>query len=225
MDGSITLGGNITFTNDSVITWNRLSTMESNIGTANTNASSAVNNIKALASGTYTESGTTFISGKNIYSPQISGAAITGGTVTGGKFYSTGTTSTGSAYYVCQNNRNAIKGSLRYDDNGMGDQIREFFDQYEIGGSASVTINGVNYTWTRNDAILQDPKERVFLTTSSGVALKFESGGNMSFSAGTKNGTYGFGNGTIYFTSDVVFMAGVSGSISGGGGTTIAVFG
>lgn len=56
-DGNVTMNGNITFTNNSSITWDWKDNMESDI--------------YDLANGTYTKAGTTFISGKSIYSPNI----------------------------------------------------------------------------------------------------------------------------------------------------------
>lgn len=182
-------------------------------------------NIKLSGNISWLYDGETFIGGNSIYSPNIEG-----GVITGGIFYSTGIGDgdSNSAYYMCDDEGHPV-GTLRYDINGVAEIAREIAPYVEGGGSTSVTHNGKTYYFTADtlEAALNDNPYRVWFTTASGVAMKFQSGGDMSFYAegGNDKSGYGAGTGKIYFASDVVFMGEVSGNISGGGGTSIAVFG
>ena len=90
--GNVSISGNLTL-GSGVISWSSLdSGVQSTINTASDNASSAysladdaADDVYDLARGQYTSAGTTFISGKTIYSPTISAGSLSAvsGTFTG----------------------------------------------------------------------------------------------------------------------------------------------
>lgn len=138
MDGDITLGGSIDIQGDLVFGGNN-----SIVKWRNSDDSA-------------------FITGNNIYSPNI-----TGGTINGGIFHATGIGNedfTESAYYIWDND--VLKGYISYDNGGVGS----------------------------ND----DAKNRMFVTTVGGTALKIHSSSNMSISTDVGDG------GTIFITSDEI---------------------
>lgn len=81
-NGNLTLGGNITLSGN--ITWDVLDEIQNSVNGANSTASgaygvanNAVEDVYNLAHGDYTSAGTTFISGKSIYSPNIYAGSFT----------------------------------------------------------------------------------------------------------------------------------------------------
>jgi hypothetical protein len=219
MDGNITMSGDITLNGN--ISWGHIDDITNLVQESYDYAVNAYDNVDLLAIGEYSASKTTFISGKKIYTPEIEG-----GVITGGLFYSTGigdeTSTDRSAYYMLDD-QGEIAGTLRYDINGVAAIAQEVAPRVEGEGDVEVSHNGKTYYFTADslEAALHDAVERVWFQTSSGVAMKFQSGGDMSFYAegGNDRGGYGAGTGKIYFASDVVFMGEVSGNIRGDGGT------
>lgn len=65
-NGNVTIGGDVTFDTDSFLTWEDIEADEDGII-----SDAAGDLVKKLAAGEYTGGGTTFINGKNIYSPNI----------------------------------------------------------------------------------------------------------------------------------------------------------
>ena len=108
-NGNVSVNGNITLGEGTTISWeqvtgtdgvtldrdfttpgtvaygvkNTADTASSNADAALDNANTALGDIEDLAEGNYTKAGTTFISGKNIYSPTISGGIVSAGMFTG----------------------------------------------------------------------------------------------------------------------------------------------
>lgn len=65
-NGNVTIGGDVTFDTDSFLTWEDIEADEDGVI-----SDAAGDLVKKLAAGEYTDGGTTFINGKNIYSPNI----------------------------------------------------------------------------------------------------------------------------------------------------------
>lgn len=150
---------------------------------------------------TSTEITDTSIGSPYIYSPNISG-----GTITGGIFAATGASDDKSAYLIY--NQQSLRGSLRFDHDGYTKALQEILKGVE--GDGLVEIDGIYYTRAQIQSLINAATDRVFLTTYDGAALKLESSGNMSLSAGILN-DYGVGDGTIYFMSKVHFAQPVTG--------------
>jgi hypothetical protein len=155
-----------------------------------------------------------------ITSTHIDQANILSPNIYGGMFYATGQGANNeAAYYIydgCEINNitgevtlGQKKGYICYDTLGGGTNI---------SGGADVIIDGKYYTGPFTDAT-----QRVFFKTEDDVALKIQSGGNMSIAAGvnSNNDNPDVGKGTVYFMSDVHFAGEVTGNISSG----VAVFG
>lgn len=118
--GNVSISGNLTL-GSGVISWSSLdSGVQSTINTASSNASSAYNladsaadDVYDLARGQYTGAGTTFISGKTIYSPTISAGSLSAvsGTFTG-QLYNTSVAIVNPA-------RGTPFGTLSYSNGGL----------------------------------------------------------------------------------------------------------
>lgn len=212
------------------------------------NAGTALENIQALASGNYTEAGTTFISGKHIYSPTISGGIVSAGlfngldvgdkatigqdgTITNGIRVSnsiefvdtTGTTYTTKGWVGCVagNDGGASTKGVGLSSYNIGDRSDS---NYHYGGKIMLTNAGSLFDYSESETLGQ----------SSGASLLAHVASADNTSWGEIKMTVYYDDGLGHYTSsDLVFRRTSQGgqllldgvNIGGGGGGGTAVFG